>query len=202
MAKVVDHSEKFNFKEARKQIVVDRLHRARDFVDTGDFESALYEFNKIMFYEKEGEAGDGYGAKVSFMRSQENLRNNRVSDSSIAPEVYAERAEIYVKMWDFSSAIAHFKKALRLKHKDDWERKLNQLYFLKGLSLIEEGYWNDALNLVKTLQSEDVKFIYLRALAYTVKPFVQSPLCLVPPHEIEKISVVDKIWYKFRLFFI
>lgn len=128
--------EKFVFSEARKQIIVDRLHRASDFVEVGDLESALCEFNKILFYDK-----------------------------SIA-EAYAERAEIYLKLCDFSSAIANFKKAISLKPNDDWERKLNQLYFLKGLALIDEGYCNDALNLVKTLQSDDIKFIYLRALAY------------------------------------
>ena len=37
---------------------------------------------------------------------------------------------------------------------------------MKGLTLIEEGYCNDALNLVSQLNSDDVKFIYLRALAY------------------------------------
>lgn len=43
---------------------------------------------------------------------------------------------------------------------------MNQLYFMKGLTLIEEGYCNDALNLVSTIDSEDVKFTYLKALAY------------------------------------
>ena len=38
--------------------------------------------------------------------------------------------------------------------------------------------------------------IYCWNYLNTVKPFVQSP------HEIGKISVVDKIWFKFRLFFI
>lgn len=37
---------------------------------------------------------------------------------------------------------------------------------MKGLTLIEEGYCNDALNLVSQLNSDDVKFIYLKALAY------------------------------------
>ena len=82
------------------------------------------------------------------------------------PEVYAERAEIYVKLCDFSSAIANFKKALSLKYMTEWEETLNQLYFIKGLALIEEGYCNDALNLVQTLKEDDIKFIYLRALAY------------------------------------
>lgn len=129
-------TERFVFSEARKQIIMDRLHRASDFVEVGDLESALCEFNKILFYDK-----------------------------TIA-EAYAERAEIYLKLCDFSSAIANFKKAIQLKYKDDWEKKLNQLYFLKGLALIEEGYCNDALNLVKSLQADDIKFIYLRALAY------------------------------------
>jgi len=52
------------------------------------------------------------------------------------------------------------------KHDDNWLYKMNQLFFMKGLTLIEEGYCNDALNLVSTIDSEDVKFTYLRALAY------------------------------------
>ena len=60
--------EKFVFSEAKNQIIVDRLHRASDFVEVGDLESALCEFNKILFYDK-----------------------------SIA-EAYAERAEIYLKL--------------------------------------------------------------------------------------------------------
>jgi len=44
----------------------------------------------------------------------------------------------------------------------EWEVKLRQLYFMKGLTLIEEGYCNDALNLVSSIHSEDVKFIYLK----------------------------------------
>lgn len=37
---------------------------------------------------------------------------------------------------------------------------------MKGLTLIEEGYCNDALNLVTQIGSDDVKFTYLKALAY------------------------------------
>lgn len=83
------------------------------------------------------------------------------------PEVYVEKAEIYIKLCDFSSAIQCYKKALNLKHTEEtWEARMNQLYFMKGLTLIEEGYCNDALNLVSTIEAEDVKFIYLKALAY------------------------------------
>lgn len=92
-------------------------------------------------------------------------------DKSI-PEVFVEKAEIYIKLCDFSSAITCFKQALHLKsaisesNQSDWRDRMNQLYFMKGLTLIEEGYCNDALNLVSSLDSEDVKFLYLRALAY------------------------------------
>ena len=101
-----------------------------------DYEAALVEFNKVLFYDK-------------------NI-----------PEVYAEKAEIYIKLCDFSSAIQHFRKALMIKHDDGWLYKMNQLFFMKGLTLIEEGYCNDALNLVTAIDTEDVKFTYLKALAY------------------------------------
>ena len=83
-----------------------------------EYEGALIEFNKVIFYDK-------------------NI-----------PEVYAEKAEIFIKLCDFSSAIQQFKKALQLRNESFWQYKMNQLYFMKGLTLIEEGYCNDALNLV------------------------------------------------------
>jgi Tfp pilus assembly protein PilF len=53
-----------------------------------DYETALIHFNKVIFYDK-------------------NI-----------PEVYAEKAEIYIKLCDFSSAIQQFKKALQLRVED------------------------------------------------------------------------------------
>ena len=100
-----------------------------------DYEGALIEFNKVLFYNKE------------------------------MPNVYAEKAEIYIKLCDFSSAIQQFKQALMYQHDDNWLFKMNQLYFMKGLTLIEEGYCNDALNLVSSIDSDDVKFTYLKALS-------------------------------------
>jgi len=47
-------------------------------------ETALVEFNKVLFYDKS------------------------------IPEVYVEKAEIYIKLCDFSTAISCFKKALHL----------------------------------------------------------------------------------------
>jgi tetratricopeptide (TPR) repeat protein len=79
IAKGTENADKFIFLEAKKQIIMDRLHRASDFVEMGDLESALCEFNKILFYDK-----------------------------TIA-EAYAERAVIYLRLCDFSSAIANFK---------------------------------------------------------------------------------------------
>ena len=89
------------------------------------------------------------------------------------PEVYVEKAEIYIKLCDFSSAISCFKKALHLSNQSyqnaqermKWQDRMNTLFFMKGLAMIEEGYCNDALNLVSQLSSEDVKFRYLNALA-------------------------------------
>jgi len=90
--KATENAEKFIFSDAKKQIIMDRLHRASDYVEVGDLEAALWEFNKILFYDK-----------------------------SIA-EAYAERGEIYLKLWDFSSAIANFKKAIQLKNREEYAR--------------------------------------------------------------------------------
>ena len=71
---------------------MERLHKANDMIEVCNYEQALVEFNKIIFYDK----------------------NSMVLTLiQIVPEVYAERAEIYIKLCDFSSAIANFKKALQ-----------------------------------------------------------------------------------------
>ncbi len=67
----------------KEQKIIERLHRANDLIEVNNYEGALVEFQKILFFDK-------------------NI-----------PEVYAERAEIYIKLCDFSSAIANFKKALQ-----------------------------------------------------------------------------------------
>ena len=120
---------------------MERLRKAEQSLEDDDLEQALVEFNKVLFYDKS------------------------------IPEVYVEKAEIYIKLCDFSSAISCFKKALHLKapvneaSQAEWTERMNSLFFMKGLTMIEEGYCNDALNLVSSLQSEDVKFRYLNALA-------------------------------------
>ena len=54
---------------------MEKLQLGTKCVQNMDYEGALIEFNKVIFYDK-------------------NI-----------PEVYAEKAEIYMKMCDFSSAI-------------------------------------------------------------------------------------------------
>lgn len=39
--KATENADKFVFNDAKKQIIMDRLHRASDFVEVGDLESAL-----------------------------------------------------------------------------------------------------------------------------------------------------------------
>ena len=70
---------------------MERLHRANSFLEVNNLDCALVEFSKIIFYDK--------NCKFFWF-------------ISIVPEVYAEKAEIYIKLCDFSSAIANFKKAL------------------------------------------------------------------------------------------
>lgn len=127
---------------------MEKLHKANDMIEINNLEAALSEFTKIIFYDKNSK---------SIVISIYNFIL-----VILVPEVYAERAEIYIKLCDFSSAISNFKKALQLKKVAEWDSKIVQLYFMKGLTLIEEGYCNDALNLVSQLNSDDVKFIYLK----------------------------------------
>jgi len=60
-----------------------------------NYERAFIEFNKVLFYDK-------------------NIG-----------ELYAEKAEIYIKMCDFSSAIQQFKKALIIRQDENWLYKMN-----------------------------------------------------------------------------
>ena len=65
--------------------------------------------------------------------------------------------------------------------------------------MIEEGYCNDALNLVSSLQSEDVKFRYLNALACIRAgnkdlAFAELDKCLeLDPHNIECLILKGKL---------
>jgi len=90
----MDIYQKFDFSKVKEEKKMEKLKRANDKIEVNDFEGALSEFSKILFYDK-----------------------------NIA-EVYAERAVIYIKLCDFSSAISNFKKALQLKKVEEWEQKI------------------------------------------------------------------------------
>ena len=76
---------------------------------------------------------------------------------------------------------------------------MNQLYFMKGLTLIEEGYCNDALNLISTIDSDDVKFTYLKALSYVRASnkdlaFIEIENCLSKdPNNVEVLILKGKL---------
>ena len=64
-----------DFKKSKDEAILTNLEQATICVKNMDFDGALIKFNKVIFYDKS------------------------------IPEVYAEKAEIYMKMCDFSSAI-------------------------------------------------------------------------------------------------
>ena len=64
-----------DFNQVKEKNILERLQSATEQVNQMNYEGALIEFNKVLFYDK-----------------------------NIA-EVFAEKAEIYMKMCDFSSAI-------------------------------------------------------------------------------------------------
>jgi len=72
------HEEKanaFDFNAEKEKVIEEKLKEGTKAVYNMDYETALIHFNKVIFYDK-------------------NI-----------PEVYAEKAEIYIKLCDFSSAI-------------------------------------------------------------------------------------------------
>lgn len=77
---------KFDFNAIKEEKILDKLRKAEVALEEENHDQALIEFNKVLFYDK------------------------------TIPEVYVEKAEIYIKLCDFSSAIQCFKKALNLKH--------------------------------------------------------------------------------------
>ena len=66
---------------------------------------------------------------------------------------------------------------------------------MKGLTLIEEGYCNDALNLISTIDSDDVKFTYLKALSYVRASnkdlaFIEIDNCLMKDHQNVEVLIL------------
>lgn len=81
---------RMDFNQIKEEKILEKLRRAEDALEREDLDQALVEFNKVLFYDK------------------------------TIPEVYVEKAEIYIKLCDFSSAIQCFKKALFLKSNEEW----------------------------------------------------------------------------------
>ena len=68
-------TSKFEFNQIKEDKILEKLRRAEEALECDDLDTALVEFNKVLFYDK------------------------------TIPEVYVEKAEIYIKLCDFSSAI-------------------------------------------------------------------------------------------------
>ena len=66
---------KFDFNQIKEDKILEKLRRAEEALEQEDLDLALVEFNKVLFYDK------------------------------TIPEVFVEKAEIYIKLCDFSSAI-------------------------------------------------------------------------------------------------
>ena len=76
---------RLDFNQIKEEKILEKLKGAEEALERDDLDQALVEFNKVLFYDK------------------------------TIPEVYVEKAEIFIKLCDFSSAIQCFKKALLLK---------------------------------------------------------------------------------------
>eukprot|EP00357_Protocruzia_adherens_P002335 CAMPEP_0114978836 /NCGR_PEP_ID=MMETSP0216-20121206/4034_1 /TAXON_ID=223996 /ORGANISM="Protocruzia adherens, Strain Boccale" /LENGTH=524 /DNA_ID=CAMNT_0002340089 /DNA_START=865 /DNA_END=2439 /DNA_ORIENTATION=+ len=112
------------------------IQRAKEFDSMGEYEKALAEYSKVQFLDK----------------------NNA--------DVYIVKAELYLKMCDFGSAISHYKKANTLRPSSYLEERLSSLYFIKGLSMIDGGNCFEAIDFMDDIHLNEGKFNYLRALAF------------------------------------
>ena len=133
------------------------------------------------------------GLQPSFQRSSSMIRvvSNRVTlknewcvqslkhmpkEQNATSSCVTSRQQYQISRRPFSKIVISLKRwCNRLRMMPEWDVKLRQLYFMKGLTLIEEGYCNDALNLVSQINSEDVKFIYLKQVMIPgLKHYYQS----------------------------
>ena len=48
----INSQQKYDFSQVKEQKIMERLHRANDMIEVSNFEQALVEFNKIIFYDK------------------------------------------------------------------------------------------------------------------------------------------------------
>ena len=66
---------KWDFAQIKEDKILEKLRQAEEALEDEDLDKALVDFNKVLFYDK------------------------------TIPEVFVEKAEIYIKLCDFSSAI-------------------------------------------------------------------------------------------------
>jgi tetratricopeptide (TPR) repeat protein len=116
--------------------IEERRHKASRYVFNGETEKAILEYNRIIFL-------DPSNAKF-----------------------YAERGNLFIKICDLGSAIANYRKALRLNTCQEYEDTLAQLSFIKGLTLIDEGNIQDAITYVDQNLKRDENFHYIKALGF------------------------------------
>jgi hypothetical protein len=75
VVRLVDILKKYDFSRIKEDEILSHLRKAEEALEEEDWELALVCFNKVIFYDKS------------------------------IPEVYIEKAEIFIKICDFSSAI-------------------------------------------------------------------------------------------------
>lgn len=126
----------YSFNSLTQTKIFERRDKARLLAENGEIEKSILEFNRIIFLDPEN------------------------------PEFYQERAHLFLKLSDLASAIANFRKALKLKFDLKTEQFLNQLCFVKGMSLIDEGRVPSAMDFLEHNIKKDEQYHYLCALGY------------------------------------
>lgn len=154
----------------------ERQISARKFIEEGNFEQAILEYNKIIFLAPE------------------------------EPIYYIERAQVYLKIGDLGSAISNYRKATKLSKNYDNERMLSQLCCIKGLTLIDEGSVNSAMEFMEQHLKKDQQFHYLKALGFLNNGEKHQALeelneCirLDPSHSVEALVMKGKILWSLGL---
>lgn len=117
------------------------MKKAQDFARGGETEKAILEYNRMLFLVPD---------------------SNAHSD----PGLYIERGKLYIQLCDLSSAIANYRKSLKIRQDPAVEKQLKELCFLKGLSMIEEGNATQALEYMEHGMAHGQEYNYLRALTF------------------------------------
>lgn len=130
-----------NYQAIKDAQMANYMKRAQEYARGGETEKAILEYNRMLFLVKE---------------------SNCYAD----PALYIERGKLYIQLCDLSSAIANYRKALKLRADPALEKQLKELCFLKGLSMIEEGNASQALEYMEHGMAHGQEYNYLRALTF------------------------------------